>query len=59
MQWLSYAVKCGLSKVVIFGEYIATEVSKVLCLLFEYEKGPFKYYVIKGLGGWGNANDYD
>ena len=22
-------------------------------------KGPFKYYVIKGLGGWGKVNDYD
>ena len=22
-------------------------------------QGPFKYYVIKRLGGWGKANDYD
>ena len=22
-------------------------------------KGPFKYYVIKRLGGWSKANDYD
>ena len=25
----------------------------------EAYKGPFKYYVIKRLGGWGEANDYD
>ena len=28
-------------------------------LFFKIDKGPFKYYVIKGLGGWGKVNDYD
>ena len=27
-------------------------------LLNLYAKGPFKYYVIKRMGGWGKPNDY-
>ena len=33
--------------------------SKCLRKYISLNKGPFKYYVIKGLGGWGKANDYD